>query len=840
MSLLTSLLLHDNIVSPRKIDEAIQRQVIAGGDFETALLEVGALAEDTLAAYYSALVSLPAASREDVLEADPSAVARLSRDLARAHGAVPLRVEDGVLLLAVSTPLDTDALTALRASVGRPVALRVITPPRLAWALWRYYQHPLSVRLGKLAEKLHAAPAGELIEVKDSSLRAVHESQESGRSLARANNAFAALNALLDDDDDEVSRSSSPAPPAPEPAPALVLPPEARVPLLATEAPPDPPRLSLQEHPAPETARGDSPPRPIQSRVPDEPGPPTSSPSSTDKLFSEAPASTLDSRRGITLAEARRRLASSSTRDAVLEALLDHALAGFQYVALFVVQNNELHGLASRGRGASTTALRAMTMSLPRVERVREVCDEGGARVVSVPLGSGEALLRTALGRGEVTDVVLAAIKIKSRTALVLWADLGGRVPPATAALALEEFISECSSVFERIILDKKRASSAPPPGPSPVPSIIPSLSPRTSRPNVPSRASRLAALKGVVTSRSPKVPAPAPLPSDLDIASKLTPASRPAALSTAEPVFSSAHSSSLDVGAEAERIVREAAQTGQLAERSIAALLALGERALDAVFKHFPGPHELVRGELGAKLPAMSDSGPLLRLVVTFRHAAVPRLIETLDDPDPDRRYCALLCLGEVAHPSAISRLIPALLAGETSTRDAALTVLKSYRRFTEFSSVGRSLRTLLRDVRAPTDQRVHAARALAEFRDIDSVPVLIASLADPDNTVVTAVHRALVDITRQDFGNGVTSWSDWWQHAQHRHRIEWLIDALLSTDAALRHEASEELKKLTGQFFGYYFNLPRRERERAHQRYIEWWRREGTQHFSGHGSNS
>lgn len=48
-----------------------------------------------------------------------------------------------------------------------------------------------------------------------------------------------------------------------------------------------------------------------------------------------------------------------------------------------------------------------------------------------------------------------------------------------------------------------------------------------------------------------------------------------------------------------------------------------------------------------------------------------------------------------------------------------------------------------------------------------------------------------------------------------------EWLIDALIHSEPTIRHEASEELKRLTGQYFGYCLNLPRRERERAHQQY-------------------
>ena len=41
----------------------------------------------------------------------------------------------------------------------------------------------------------------------------------------------------------------------------------------------------------------------------------------------------------------------------------------------------------------------------------------------------------------------------------------------------------------------------------------------------------------------------------------------------------------------------------------------------------------------------------------------------------------------------------------------------------------------------------------------------------------------------------------------------------------AALRAAAGEELKTITKEYFGYYDDLPKRERERAQSRYREWW---------------
>ena len=48
-----------------------------------------------------------------------------------------------------------------------------------------------------------------------------------------------------------------------------------------------------------------------------------------------------------------------------------------------------------------------------------------------------------------------------------------------------------------------------------------------------------------------------------------------------------------------------------------------------------------------------------------------------------------------------------------------------------------------------------------------------------------------------------------------------------------ALRRAAGEELKALTKQYFGYYDDLPKKERERAQGLYRAWWDKEGRLQF-------
>jgi len=83
------------------------------------------------------------------------------------------------------------------------------------------------------------------------------------------------------------------------------------------------------------------------------------------------------------------------------------------------------------------------------------------------------------------------------------------------------------------------------------------------------------------------------------------------------------------------------------------------------------------------------------------------------------------------------------------------------------------------------------------------------------------------------QDFGLDTKKWLSWWHTSSSRHRIEWLIDALTHEFPALRRAAGQELKALTEEYFGYYDDLAKKDRERVQQKYRDWWKSEGMARF-------
>jgi type II secretory ATPase GspE/PulE/Tfp pilus assembly ATPase PilB-like protein len=70
---------------------------------------------------------------------DPSAVALLDERWARRYGVIPLRLEDGTLVVATSDPLDLDAERAIAFATGHRVRWAEATPAEIAQQIARWY-----------------------------------------------------------------------------------------------------------------------------------------------------------------------------------------------------------------------------------------------------------------------------------------------------------------------------------------------------------------------------------------------------------------------------------------------------------------------------------------------------------------------------------------------------------------------------------------------------------------------------------------------------------------------------------------------------------------------------
>ena len=186
-------------------------------------------------------------------------------------------------------------------------------------------------------------------------------------------------------------------------------------------------------------------------------------------------------------------------------------------------------------------------------------------------------------------------------------------------------------------------------------------------------------------------------------------------------------------------------------------------------------------------------------------------------------------MCSAELRPRNAVHALVERLFDQDFGVRKCAIEALAGY----PMIDLGQALVRARRAVHSSDPEIVHAAAtAVVELGDIDAIADLIGVIERADRGGEHA-RRALVALTAQDFGPSERKWRKWYDANRMRHRIEWLIEGLSHKDDAIREAAINDLRRLTGEYFGYHHDLPRRDRELAAERWAAWWRESGHNRF-------
>jgi cellulose synthase/poly-beta-1,6-N-acetylglucosamine synthase-like glycosyltransferase len=136
--LLGEVLLDLGLVSEGQIEDALDVQARTGDRLGEVLLHSGVIDERELAGALADQLRLPLLD-VSAFEPDPEAVRIVPEPLARRHRFIPLAVRDGVLYLAMSDPLDDDALANLREHTTLPLRTVVASRSSVETLLQRIY-----------------------------------------------------------------------------------------------------------------------------------------------------------------------------------------------------------------------------------------------------------------------------------------------------------------------------------------------------------------------------------------------------------------------------------------------------------------------------------------------------------------------------------------------------------------------------------------------------------------------------------------------------------------------------------------------------------------------------
>jgi hypothetical protein len=288
-----------------------------------------------------------------------------------------------------------------------------------------------------------------------------------------------------------------------------------------------------------------------------------------------------------------------------------------------------------------------------------------------------------------------------------------------------------------------------------------------------------------------------------------------------------------VDVGQEYVELVRRVVEREGEGrdEDAESALTRAGGAAMSAIMARFPGPDALEPEKvLAGKLPRVGECGRVLRLIALQRRTALPYVLACVEDSSAVRRFWATFLLTELAYVEALDGLVRRVFDVDERVRAVARAAGRAASEAMPGLFVER-VAAIVSDAANPKERREQGVAALGATRDPAAVPVLIGML---ERDVADAAAAALVELARQDYGTDRARWARWWNEHKDRHRVEWLIDALMHDQHAVRAAAGEELKATTREFFGYYDDLPKRERMRAQSKFREWWKATGRVKFA------
>jgi hypothetical protein len=805
------------LVGVKRMEKAFQRQVIYGGSLDTILLEMNLIPEERLTQYLALASGLPPAARDEGTAADPVASSVLSRELAEQYRAVPVASDGETVRILVCAPLDLTELEDLADLLDRP--LQPLITPEYRWHLVYATTYGLDppARFTTLARSLDVDPSitpvgrGRAVIIDDKSSPApaapLPIAGETTERTPLAQEVHVVHRIAPIASDAETSRLETMLPgrsqglPPPLPAEPAGFPPDlarGRTQTLMGVNPSIQPRNRDGAPDEPVSRPGITFVNPASAGTPTESTTPKR-PSPGMRPIKRSPTAPIDTEgrdSPLPIVRARELLATAEDRDTVFLTLLRAARSRARWAGLLTVQGGAAIGRVALGEpGLDVAAVHTVLIPLDSVSPFRTVVSNHQPHIG--PLVSGDpgidsmvlrlggtmppsALILPVLLRDRVVAIVVAH-RVHSDIRL---ADVTELLPMATAA----------SDALGRLIVRHKAAGYR-----APAEAAVVEIE-----------------AEQVDTKRIVRSPADWRAPDDIP----------------SVPGFEQGMEMSItaDPPQPIEDLIAEIERAKEgYAEEAIAEVVERANEALSSLMRRFPGKLRVERFSVTGRPLRAAQYGGLLELVVRLGSVSSELLIEKMNVAQRDVRFYATVCCAELRPRNAVYALSERLFDQDFGVRACAIEALAGY----PVQDLGHALVRARRAVHSTDPEMVNAAAtAIVQLGDIEAISDLIGVIERADRGGEHA-RKALIALTAQDFGPNEKKWRRWYETARGRHRIEWLIDGLVHKEDAIREVAINDLRRLTGEYFGYHHDLPRRDRDLAAERWAQWWRESGHRRF-------
>ncbi len=797
-SRLSSLLVRDGLVRVHRMEHVFQRQVIYGGCLDTVLLEMELVDDHRLQQYLSLATGLPPQSN-GVGDVDLEALRGVcNEDMAKKYRVVPAAQEGRALSVLVCDPVDVETLEGLADELDMSVQPMVVPEYQFRVKFSELFGGEVDERFTKLLAKRSTEPESAAAKQVPSVTIGEAPSEEDDVAAAEAAEAH------VEDQPPSASDTTIDAiPTAIEPEATKPADTSERV--RGTRAPAEQPARrqtmelntdSLHEH-AEATAE-------LAEGAPQTEAPQEKSSTKTEAQPEPAPTPEVEAAppapvdadenpyASITPDQARKLLSATDDRDEIFVILLRAMRKRARFTSLFTIKADHAVGRVALSKpGIDNEEIRKIRIPLSVPSRFKQVVASKAFSVGGLETSDPELKSALeALGGGEVPKSALL-LPIVMRDRLIAIAvghnrDHGISVGRVTELLPLGTATADAVSR----ILAKMRAAK----GKS-------SQKPETT----------------VDTKKTEVMTVP---PVHIDEAVDKT-------VKTEAVTESSAV---LPVADEAMLKLFDRIENGKAkaSKKAFAEALKKQDKVIEHLQFGFPGKLTRPREEDAERLQA-SEHGPILDLVTQIGPKCGPALAEKMRDADREVRYYATLCAAELRPSNVIDELVERLFDGDESIRALAVEALEGY----PHKELNTALEFARKALHSEDNPRVKvAADGLTKLADITAISDLIDAHSRGGDAAEVS-RRALFQLTGQDLGNSNRKWRSWWESNQGRHRIEWMLDGLSHKNAEVRKHASETLRNITGEFFGYGHDLPKKERDKTRKLWEEWWQESGKERF-------
>jgi len=135
---LGDILVEFQIITPMQLTQALEKQKKTGEKLGEVFINEGLVTRESLIQILEFQLGIPHLDLKK-MDIDPEAVKKISEGLAKRHDLIPVQINNGILLVAMSDPLNIFAIDDIRIFTGLEVQPAIATPNDICTAIDKYF-----------------------------------------------------------------------------------------------------------------------------------------------------------------------------------------------------------------------------------------------------------------------------------------------------------------------------------------------------------------------------------------------------------------------------------------------------------------------------------------------------------------------------------------------------------------------------------------------------------------------------------------------------------------------------------------------------------------------------